>query len=234
MNIQWRLTDNYFSLEFDKPVSSISSAILGGGMKTISSFINLRVDENFRGKKNDFPPPWRTIDDAMTAAALKEPRAGMMTAASMNSFKYSTRKLGEIDIYCFLTSGLSNALAAGDPGDFLPQTMYTDAVSSQAGTINIVTGLSCRLTGAALAEALLVVTEAKASVLYELGVKSTASKRGATGTGTDSALIFCAESGASGGEAEAFCGKHTVLGEMIAAAVREALFESLKGDRLFN
>ncbi|HAK47192.1 MAG TPA: hypothetical protein DCO79_14900, partial [Spirochaeta sp.] len=79
MNISWRITRDYFSLEFDRPVKTLSSAILGGGMNEVNSFINMRVDENFGGKKIDFPRPEKTIAAAAGEAGLPEPLAGMMT-----------------------------------------------------------------------------------------------------------------------------------------------------------
>ena len=157
----------------------------------------------------------------------------MMTAANMNSFRYTAASIWGISIYCYLTSGLSNALAAGDKGAFAPLQMYTGPDSSPLGTINIAVGLDCRLTDAAMAEVLMVVAEAKASVIFELGVQSRESERTATGTGTDSALVFCPGNGDTGNAAECYCGKHTLLGGAVGAVVRAALFESLKNDKLF-
>jgi adenosylcobinamide amidohydrolase len=193
----------------------------------------MKVGENHNGEQTDFPPPEQTITDTASVIGLINPLTGMMTAATMNSFQYVTRRIGDIDVYCFLTSGLANALAAGDKGKFMPQQIYSNKKSSPFGTINIAAGTSVQLTDAALAEALMVVTEAKSSVLFELGVKSSESERIATGTGTDSAIIFCNDETQSG-KPEAFCGKHTVLGEAFATVVRTALFESVKNDRLFR
>ena len=63
MKINWQCDRDYFCLEFDSPVRSLSSAILGGGLNEIRSVINLRVDENFGGKKTDFPPPEQTLQE---------------------------------------------------------------------------------------------------------------------------------------------------------------------------
>ena len=223
------MTDDYFSLDFGRPVRALSSAILNGGLGSIRSFINIRVDENFRGRKTDFEPPGLTIGKAASRAGLLKPSAGMMTAASMNSFQYSVCTHGNIEVYCFLTAGLSNALAAGDPGEFKPQQMFKDKDHARTGTINMAAGTNAFLSDAALTEAMIVITEAKSSVLFELGAKSIVSSRPATGTGTDSAVVFSAEP--FGSPKEDFCGKHTVLGEMFASAVRNALLLSLKNDK---
>jgi adenosylcobinamide amidohydrolase len=231
LNINWKLTDDFFSLEFDEPVRALSSAVLNGGFCDIGSFINLRVDENSGGRKTDFPPPAKTIAAAADAAGLPDPVAGMMTAATMNSFQFAVQTFEDINVYCFLTSGLSNALAAGDPGEFKPQQMFSNSKHSRFGTINMAIGTDVPLSDGALAEALMVITEAKSSVLFDLAVKSRVSDRRATGTGTDSAMVFCTKDPAA--LHEKFCGKHTVLGQLFASAVRNALSESLKGDKLF-
>ncbi len=233
MDINWSCTDAWVSLVFDKPVKALSSAILGGGLGCVQSFLNMRVDENFKGAEKDFPPPRQTLSEVIRSINLPEPASGMMTAASMNSFRYSFRTREDISVFCFLTAGLSNALAAGDAGEFLPGQMYSGSGNSRTGTINMAVGTDCPLSDAALTEALLITTEAKSSVLFELGVKSINSERIATGTGTDSAFIFCRQPEASG-PFEEFCGKHTVLGEMFAAVVREALFDSVKNDAVFS
>ena len=232
--MEWKLTDTYFSLEFDERVRALSSAIYGGGYRNISSFLNMRVDQNFEGKKTDYPPPEQTIASVIEAEGLPEPAAGMMTAASMNSFQYVSLRTCGLEVVCLLTSGLSNALAAGDPGDFAPRLMYSSPQTSRTGTINIAAGINIPLSDSALAEALMIITEAKSSVIFELDVKSIVSERTATGTGTDSAIVFCPAHDEGAGPSEKFCGKHTIAGELFARAIRSALFESLKKDRLFR
>jgi adenosylcobinamide amidohydrolase len=229
MQIEVSSGSSYFALDFGVKVRTLSSAVLNGGFCRVGSVLNLRVDENLGGVKNDFPPPEQTLLAESEKMGLLPPTAGMMTAASMNSFKRAEIINNGAEVYCYLTSGLSNALAAGDPGEFDPGRMFDSPENVRFGTINIAAGTNLALSDAAMAEALMVCTEAKSSVLFELGVKSTVSGRTATGTGTDSMLIFSA-----GGAEENYCGKHTILGEMFAAAVRTALNESLRGDRLFT
>lgn len=233
MNIKWCAADTYFSLEFDHKVYALSSAILNGGYSHINSFLNMKVDMNLNGENTDFPPPDQTIEQTASNLGLKKPVSGMMTAATMNSFKYAVKSVGSIDVFCFLTSGLSNSLAAGDRGIYAPQQFFSNKLNVRFGTINIAAGFSIPLSDAALAEALMIVTEAKSSVLFDLGVKSSESERQATGTGTDSAIIFCSEPDDHKID-EKYCGKHTVLGETLASVVITALKDSLKGDRLFQ
>lgn len=93
------------------------------------------------------------------------------------------------------------------------------------GTINTLVLTDARLGTAALAEALMVATEAKAAALQSLGVFSPVSGGTATGTGTDATAV----AGGHGPATAEWCGKHTLLGEMIAGAVIDALTDSLRG-----
>jgi len=218
--------DDYFSLRFSKPVISISSAVLGGGLSEISSFLNMKVDENYLGSRTDFTDPRETLAERAVSLGLAGPSAAMMTAASMESFTWAERKVGNFSVFCFLTSGLSNALAAGDDALFMPREMFKTRGAARYGTINIAAGTNIPLSDAALAEAFMICTEAKSSILFERGDKSILSERTATGTGTDSLLIFSPRL-KEPGLLEEYCGKHTRLGQFFAETVREALFESI-------
>ncbi|MBI9107853.1 MAG: adenosylcobinamide amidohydrolase [Spirochaetales bacterium] len=224
MSFDCRCGDDYFSLSFRTPVRALSSAVLNGGLSGISSFLNMKVDENFRGMKTDFPEPRETLAERAEYLGLDSPCAAMMTAASMESFTYAERRQGGVSVFCFLTSGLSNALAAGDPAEFMPRQMFSSTQSARYGTINIAAGTNISLSDSAAAEAFIVCTEAKSSVLFERGVKSIRSERTATGTGTDSLLVFSPQ---AAGRGEEYCGKHTKLGQLFAEAVREALSMSI-------
>ena len=91
------------------------------------------------------------------------------------------------------------------------------------GTVNIVAMTDAVLSPAAMAEAIIVTTEAKAAVFQDLNVLSYTNGALATGTGTDAVAIV---SGTAGPENK-FCGKHTLLGEMLATTLISALTDSL-------
>ncbi len=59
--------------------------------------------------------------------------------------------------------------------------------------------------------------------MHKLGETGRVSDLPATGTGTDSTAVFSSDQG----ESVQFCGKHTILGEMIARLVKDALRSSL-------
>ena len=71
---------------------------------------------------------------------------------------------------------------------------------------------------AALTEALIMLTESKVTVLRDNEVLSPISGLPASGTGTDSHAVFCPK---DDNQIE-YCGKHTLLGELIGKAVTKA------------
>lgn len=196
---------DYLALIFPQPCQILSSAVLNGGLSQVHSLLNLRVDKNA-------PPPWppaeQTLSEAAARLHLPGPVAGMMTAASMQSLGESQASLKGLAVHCWVTAGLSNLRRAGDPADAAPR----------AGTINIALHINQPLTPAAMAEALILLTEAKVSAIRDAGLLSPVSALPASGTGTDSHAVLCPP----GPEALPFCGKHTLAGELIGRAVLDA------------
>ena len=81
-----------------------------------------------------------------------------------------------------------------------------------------------RLTDAALARALITVTEGKTAALQDLNVPSTYTKTAqATGTGTDSIIVV---SGTQGPQAS-YTGGHSRIGELIGKASYQAVVDAL-------
>jgi adenosylcobinamide amidohydrolase len=109
------------------------------------------------------------------------------------------------------TAGFSNALRAGDRATVL---------STQAGTINVIVMVNSPLTRAAMVEAVHIATEARTLAVLAAGIKSVRSGAPATGTGTDCIAIAAPVlATARSVRAEQYCGKHTLLGELIGRAV---------------
>ena len=212
------VTENYFHLAFATPTLSLSSSIYNGGLQYIDHFVNLKVEENFKGDKKHFPSPQSTMSNFFTNQNIIGNNSGMMTAASMKSFRHAFVKKRGVTIECYLTAGLSNARCAGDPADW----PYFDETVPGPGTINIVLGTDALLSETALTETIITVTEAKSAVLAEMKIRSKKSNRIATGTGTDSVMIFCRK-----GKPIKYCGKHVLFGEMIGEVIETALRDSL-------
>jgi hypothetical protein len=93
------------------------------------------------------------------------------------------------------------------------------------GTINTFLFFSSPLSPAALARAVVTMTEAKSSALAELAVGSRYSTRLATGTGTDQYALAAPQSGPT---LRTWTGHHTKAGELIGDAVRTATLEALR------
>lgn len=188
----------------------LSSAVLHGGLCEASSFLNLRVDKHM-------PPPWLPPAETLRRKALElqlpHPSTGMMTAASMATMGYARAGQGELVAECWVTAGLGNARRVGDPADEAPCP----------GTINIWLSINQTLTDAAMAEALMMVTESKVTVVRDHGISSPVSGLPASGTGTDSHAVFCPY----GRTVHPYCGKHTRLGELIGRAVTDACTQSI-------
>jgi adenosylcobinamide amidohydrolase len=126
-----------------------------------------------------------------------------------------------VGLSVLVTAGLSNARRAGDRAE------HRDimAAVSDFGTINIICLTCAGMTPAAMIEAVMTVTEAKAAALQNLGIKSKVSDGSATGTGTD-AIAIAADPQA---DKIRYCGKHVLCGELLANLVIEAVTSSIKG-----
>ncbi len=220
---------------FSRSVPVLSTAVLGGGMSFASSVLNMKVRQNFLGLETDFVEPAESISLCASHYGLPEPCSGMMTAASMNSYCDALIEEQGVSVFCCLTAGFSNALAAGDRASFLPELLAEKHSCKQPdiepGTINIIAGTSIPLAPQAACEALMICSEAKTALIHERGIKSTVSEMYATGTGTDSILVFSAPAADSfesfRSDGEKYCGKHTKLGELFGRAVRQALGSSI-------
>ncbi|WP_083518468.1 adenosylcobinamide amidohydrolase [Dechloromonas denitrificans] len=145
--------------------------------------------------------------------------ARMATAADMDNLAVITKHYGPLTVTVLATAGAkTNAIRTGvDAGTYIEG-------QTPAGTINIMLLTNIRLTDAALARALITVTEGKTAALQDLNVPSTYTKTvQATGTGTDSIIVV---SGTQGPQAS-YTGGHSRIGELIGKASYEAVLEAL-------
>jgi adenosylcobinamide hydrolase len=78
--------------------------------------------------------------------------------------------------------------------------------------------LSRRLSGAALVNAVMTVTEAKSQAMWEAGLAG-------TGTPSDAVAVLCAPSG----PAEAFGGPRSRYGSRLARVVHRAVLDGSRG-----
>ena len=153
--------------------------------------------------------------------------AVMGTAANMSYACHQGAEFEDVRADAIITAGVSgNAARAGDPASWHETGAGWEQVSPYIGTINIMLLLNCPVTPAALARAVVTITEAKSSVLAELAIPSRYSATIATGTGTDQ-FCLAAPLGAQRCSRES-TGPHCKLGEIIGTSVRDALREALR------
>ncbi len=161
-----------------------------------------------------------------TADRLQLPRqalAQMSTAADMDNLAVVTRRYGPLTVTVLATAGArTNAIRTGvDAGAYIEGQ---PSATPPAGTINIMVLSNIALSDAALARALITVTEGKTAALEDLRVPSSYTKEvQATGTGTDSIIVV---SGNAAPRAS-YTGGHSRIGELIGKATYAAVVEAL-------
>ena len=139
----------------------------------------------------------------------------MMTGVDIRKASYATACRGDLMVGAWCTAGCSNALRIGDPAT-------TGRV--RPGTINIALVVNQPLSRCAMAEALAMATEARVAAVHDAGISSTRTRRPATGTGTDCIVIASPVRG----RAHAYCGKHTLVGELIGKAAMRSCAKALR------
>ncbi len=202
-----RCFSRWMTVQFPEPYRCVSWAVIGGGRNTAETvaWLFLEIDEieactDIRAWFAD-----RLASDGLTGAV------GLLTSRRLH--RYVEAGAGS-ECHVVATVGLSNALAAGDP---------TSPPRKRAGTINILCAVSSPLTEEAALEAMALASEAKAAAMLDAHVPSFVSGRDASGTGTD--CIVIAHPVFAGGLE--YCGKHTEIGHLIGARVREAVSKGI-------
>jgi|YelNatPaOPRAMG01_1025707.scaffolds.fasta_scaffold00680_28 adenosylcobinamide amidohydrolase len=151
--------------------------------------------------------------------------AVLSTGVSMENLAFSKLSFEDFEVCCLATAGAAhNALRMGvDSAHWVERNGNYIYFS---GTINIILLTNAWFTVAAMARAIINVTEAKTAVLQDFNVKSSmAPEHQATGTGTDNVIIV---SGVNSALRVKCLGGHTKMGELIAVSTRQAVAEALR------
>lgn len=179
---------------FPEPVRAVATTVVGGGLGDRSWAINAEVPLDYR---HDDPAAQaaRIADDlGLGGAGL-----GFLTAASV----LDVVSLADGGASCDATVGVSTPTWAAAPdGSWSRWT---------PGTINLVCWIPAPLSDAALANALVTATEAKAQALFEAAVPG-------TGTASDAVAVCCPPGGT-----EAYGGPRSPWGARLARAVHGAV-----------
>jgi adenosylcobinamide amidohydrolase len=186
-----------------RPLCTLSSAVLGGGLHVAHDVLNVHVRDDYDGDRPE---------DDLTAFAARRRVAGdfigLMTAAETQYACIETAAADGLTVTAVVSMGLSNVAAAG----------VTPPAPPLPGTINAVVLVDGALTPAAMVNAVITVTEAKALVLAAWDVRTPDGDL-AAGTSTDSVVIACT---GAGRELE-YAGTATTVGWLTARAVRAAI-----------
>jgi len=147
----------------------------------------------------------------------------MGTAANMNYAAVVLKEDRGLEVTAVVTAGVQgNAACAGDPANWREGAQGWEKVD---GTINTMLLINRPLTVAAMARAVVTMTEGKTTALQRLAVRSLYSGDLATGTGTDQ---FAIAAPARGDQPLTSASPHVKLGELIGSAVRDATLEALR------
>jgi adenosylcobinamide amidohydrolase len=184
---------------FRSPLLALSSAPYGGGWGERHWILAVQVAGGYH--RTD---PADHLAGLARDLGLDGPGIGMLTAVDVRRVTASR----EDGVAAAATVGLTHPswAAAADAG--------TTGAAGIAGTVNIVAVLGRRLSGAALVNAVMTVTEAKSQALWEAGVAG-------TGTPSDAVAVLCTPSG----PAEAFGGPRSRYGSRLARAVHRAVLD---------
>jgi adenosylcobinamide hydrolase len=191
---------------FPVPLLAVTSAPYGGGLGRRAWVLNAQVAVGYH--RTD---PAGHVAELAGELGLDGPGVGMLTAVDVRGI--STGREDGVSVAA--TVGLTDPAwaAAEDAGS--PDHAGTAAdtgPSTVAGTVNIIAALACRLTDAALVNAVMTVTEAKCQALWDAGLA-------ATGTPTDAVCVLCVPAG----PAELFGGPRSRWGSRLARATYRAV-----------
>lgn len=147
---------------------------------------------------------------------------GMTTAVSIEDMAIVTQEARGMSVIAVATAGIeNNGGCAGDPGSYAEEN---GGFVSIPGTINIVVWCNVDMPPGTMVQALTTVVEAKAAAVRDLELPSLYSQELATGSGTDG-IVLVADPQSSLKRTDA--GKHSLLGELLGKAVKEAVKKGL-------
>jgi adenosylcobinamide amidohydrolase len=183
----------------------ISSGVLGGGIGPREWVLNAQVPGRYA--RTD---PARHLLQLAGGLGLTGPGVGMLTAAHVTDLILRSDQGVEVAA----TVGLRVPTWAAAPAGAADPELAP-------GTINIIVYVPVPLADAALVNAVITATEAKAQAVLEAGFRG-------TGTATD-AVCVAAPVIAGGGVAEDFAGPRSAWGARIARAVHAAVLAGATG-----
>ena len=186
-----------------RPLRMLSSAVLGGGFAEAHDIVNVHVDKDYDGDRPEDELAAFAARHGAVAGAV-----GLMTAAETQFAALEVAQRDGLTVAAVVSMGLSNVASAG----------VTPPAPPPPGTINAIVLIEGLLAPAAMVNAVITATEAKALTLVTWDVRTPAGDL-AAGTSTDAVVIACTGTG----EALQYAGTATTVGWLIARTVRDAV-----------
>jgi adenosylcobinamide hydrolase len=178
---------------FPEPLATLASTVLGGGLGLRSWAVNAEVPLEYHRE------PVAHAAQIASEHRLAGDGVAMLTAARVLDVVSRT----DGGASCDATVGIATPTwAAADDGSWSRW---------EPGTINLLCWVAAPLSAAALVNAVVTATEAKAQALLELGVPG-------TGTASDAVAVCCPPGGG-----EAYGGPRSRWGARLARAVHAAV-----------
>jgi adenosylcobinamide hydrolase len=194
-----------------RPLTVLSSAVVGGGLGPARAIVNLHVDRNC---------PWEDAETRLapfvTRRRLPSPWVGLLTAAWTERAQVAAESAHGLQALVVATVGLGNTISAG----------RSAAARAAPGTINTIVVVDAVVEPGALVNLALTVTEVKTQVLSEAGVRC-ADGAHASGTSTDAVVVAATGRGSPA----RFGGPISDAGWVVARAARRALADGVRGWR---
>lgn len=224
------VSDDDLLITSNRPLTSLSTAIYGGGLRTIRYAINHRLTHYYPSEK-DFPGGSVSAyleECARRLTADPEESAVLLTAATVSLYSHKIIQTGPVTVEIVTTGGVektacrasSPALYREEEGSFMP-----------LGTINMMVLLKGRLPDGIMARAFITLTEGKTAALQDLGIADVNNGLPATGTGTDGITFITDPKSPLFTDA----GPFSELGAALAKAAYESVTECLvKYDHPWN
>jgi len=202
---------------FPEPMSMVSSAPLGGGLGRREWVINAQVPHSYARLD-----PEVHLAQLASARGLTGQGVGMLTAVDLRHLCREEDGGARVDVSVGITfptwAAAPDEPVDGSGLDGPSADSSRPHRAGQPGTINIVGIVPEHLSPAALVNAVMSVTEAKAQALWDAGVP-------ATGTASDAVCIVCSDEGA----AHPFGGPRSQWGARLARAVHRAVLAGCSG-----
>jgi adenosylcobinamide amidohydrolase len=186
---------------------------LGGGMTQATHWLNHQVKPSYK-LRSDFPSPSKTLTQIAKKLGLPPSVVGQMTSGDIRKFKKAFYSRKGWMVFAVATAGYSNAVRVGERAGH---------DSTRVGTINLLVWVSKSVALPTLLEILQIAVEARTLAVLDQKVKSRATGKPATGTGTDCIAIACPV----GKPSRVYAGKHTVLAELTGRAVLKVMTQKM-------